>query len=300
MSDLILVIARGMLRAFATTVVANIVAFTLVGYLPTVGVAFLGIGAANPNAVEAFNKTLKVPESFGEAILQTFLFQWGNTLNDVSVVRMLWDAVQTSAPVFFTSCALIFALIALGVLQPSHFKSGRLRSFIGFISFLPAFLPPFVLLAIASVSVVDVVFVEGPWRQVLIGVTVGVVPGCLALAAIIDAYQAEDTKRYAWVLRGFGLNAKRRYKLMRKSVMLPLLPMFQKLVSLQVAILIFAEAIFSYPGFGGIFLSAIQRTDVNLILASIFCISVFIATIRLLGDVLTLALDPRESAVGGA
>ena len=78
------------------------------------------------------------------------------------------------------------------------------------------------------------------------------------------------------------------------SVITVLVPL---LVSLMTGSLV--EKIFSIPGLGSLYITAIQSNDYNVVLAISFIYSVMFILAMLLMDVLYVIIDPRIRIAGG-
>jgi peptide/nickel transport system permease protein len=59
------------------------------------------------------------------------------------------------------------------------------------------------------------------------------------------------------------------------------------------------ETIFAWPGIGSLFIQAINRRDLQLVLACVFVIAAMIIVVNLLIDVAYAWIDPRASLTGG-
>ena len=70
------------------------------------------------------------------------------------------------------------------------------------------------------------------------------------------------------------------------------------LVSLMTGSLVI-EKIFSIPGLGSLYITAIQSNDYNVVLAISFIYSVMFILAMLLMDVLYVIIDPRIRIAGG-
>jgi len=165
---------------------------------------------------------------------------------------------------------------------------------LGFFAFIPAYLPGFLLLSLSVIATTSVVFVDSWTRDLVLGTVIGVTPACLAVNVILGAYEVELTEPYVRVMRGYGYDDERIFRRIRRAALLYAIPSWEKLLSFQIVVLIFTEAVFSYPGFGSLFLRAVQRTDTNLILAAVLCISTVIVITRGISSMIVIFLDPRR------
>ena len=59
------------------------------------------------------------------------------------------------------------------------------------------------------------------------------------------------------------------------------------------------ETIFAWPGIGSLFIQAINRRDLPLVLACVFVIALMVILVNLLIDLAYAWIDPRASLTGG-
>ncbi|MCU1442803.1 MAG: peptide/nickel transporter permease [Cryobacterium sp.] len=213
------------------------------------------------------------------------------------------------ATLLLTACALAIAVpiaLALGVLS-ALYPTSILDRILTTIS-------------LAGVSIAD--FWLGLMLILFFGVQLGILPtsgyGGLEYAILPAATLAfrpigrlaqvarstlveEMQKPYIVTLRAQGMSESkivRRHAL--KNSLIPIITVGgDELASfLNGAVVI--ETIFAWPGVGALFIQAIERRDLPLVLASVFVIATMVVIVNLLIDLAYAWIDPRASLVGGA
>ena len=276
--------------------IAHGAAFLLIAYLPRTGIAMLGIAAADPAVLERYVGALDIPRSYPEAIARLLSLDFGRTLDGAPVAAALGTALLHTLPLLTLSLALVAGVIALTLFRPRLFSGETIRSTLEFITFLPAFLPAFLLFALAVAVGVTAVFGQS-WAAVLIlGGTASLSPAAMAAAIILNGFRIERGQRYVQFLRACGAGEADIDRNLRRAVFLYSVSSWEKLFTLQIAIILFTETVFSYPGFGSLLVQALQRTDVNVLLATVAGLSLAVAVIRFAGNLAFLALEPRDDA----
>jgi peptide/nickel transport system permease protein len=99
---------------------------------------------------------------------------------------------------------------------------------------------------------------------------------------------------YITTYRAVGMNEKkifRRYVF--KNAILPTVTVFGISLAYIVTGVAIVEIVFSWPGMGSLMLSAISRRDYTLLMGIYLILSISVATIMILVDLVYAALDPR-------
>jgi ABC-type dipeptide/oligopeptide/nickel transport system permease component len=287
-------ISGALFGAIGTVIVAHATAYVLVALLPQTGVAILGIGAANTAVLEHYGTQFNIPRSYPEALLHILTLNLGDTLDGVSVSSALIESLARSAPILAFSMAIITASILIALFKPGALLGDKMKGFFEFLTFLPADLPAFLLFTFAITWGPIAVFEQSLLSETILGLSVGFAPCCLAVLTVHNGFSVEQTRRYVQFMRACGFSDDDVHRGTRKAVFLYSISSWEKLFTLQIAILIFTEAVFSYPGFGSALVRALQRTDVNFLLASVVVISLSVASLRLLGTAFFVLFEPRD------
>lgn len=145
----------------------------------------------------------------------------------------------------------------------------------------------------------------GPWETGLLtvdGLTHLVLPA-LTLASIMlalfirlvrGAMLDEMSKDYVRTARAKGASPLRVWLLHAlRNAMLPIVTIGGLQVGTMLAFTILTETVFQWPGMGFLFLEAVTRSDVPLIVAYLMCAGFLFVLINSLVDLIALVLDPR-------
>lgn len=287
------------LRAVATVFVAHAFIYALVGALPRTGIAVLGLSAAQESSLSHFLATTDPPESYLEALARLITMEFGKSLDGVAVSTLMAQSTLTSLPVLGLSLGITATTTMLVLVWPHLLAPRVVRGGFEFLTFLPAFVPAFVILAV-MVSLNQTTLATDGWqRTVIASLSVSVMPTSLALTTIRDGFDHEMSMGYTRTLRAMGLSRGRIVANLRKAVVIQIIAIADKIVTLQIAVLIFTEVIFAIPGFGNALLLAAQRTDINALIAFVVVISATVATARLLSTLVLARIDPRQRVSEG-
>ena len=260
--------------------------------LPDVGIAVFGIGAADKSVLTGFQARVDVPSSYWEALSRLVAGNLGLTLDGRPVVRALYEGLAGSLPLVCTGLGLFATATVISLYLPRALSKLRVAWAIDFLAFVPAYLPPFILLAVTVAIGSTVVFSESIARHLALGLAIGLPPAALAAAAIGNAYRIELERPYVVYMRACGFSDPTIYAHVRRSAIQFAIPALEKLFSLMIAILIFTEALASYPGFGSLFLLAVQRSDFNFILGAVLMVSIVVVSLRMAGSFAISVLEP--------
>jgi peptide/nickel transport system permease protein len=97
-------------------------------------------------------------------------------------------------------------------------------------------------------------------------------------------------------LRAAGMPEKRIYRrYVFRNAILPIVTVFGIHLAYMVAGVAIVEIVFSWPGTGSLIMTAISRRDYPVLMGTYFALSVSVAVVMILVDLLYSALDPRIS-----
>src|SRR5262249_32603289 len=135
--------AHATLRAVATVLVAHAIAYMLLGILPRVGAATFGIGAADPAVLERFTATTGAVQSYPKALAGLLQWDFGKTLDGISVRSVIYAGLVWSFPIFSVSLIWTINCSTVALFWPHVLARSGLQWAIAFVSFVPAFVPGF-------------------------------------------------------------------------------------------------------------------------------------------------------------
>jgi ABC-type dipeptide/oligopeptide/nickel transport system permease component len=279
-------------RPTCTVLGAHALAYALLRFLPEIGIAIFGIGAADPAVLERFSAQADAVHSYPDALLRLLKWNFGSTLDGVQVSTALQWSIGHSAPLIGIGLGWTALICCTMLCRPTFLRRPTVRSVTEFFSFLPAFVPAFVAFSVALFANTVALITPGWAQTVWLGCFSSVVPTCFALSTISAAFDVELRKPYLTTLRAFGWPETKINATIRNALLMELLPVIEKIATLQIATIIFLEVVFSYPGFGSSLLLATQRTDVNMVLGSTVAIAVAVAAVRILANGCAMILRP--------
>lgn len=226
------------------------------------------------------------------------------------VARMVWRRFQNTATLVGVALALSLVVgVSLGVFTAvrqyslwDHLLSG--------LSFLAISMPAFVtgILALYLFAVVFPIFPSGGIRPVGVEPTLWQRLHHLALPSLVLAlYQTATFMRYTrfsvlevlradYVRTARGKGVHPRRVTMRHALPNALIPVITVIgLSLPVLVVgaVFTETIFSWPGMGTLYLTAVNSRDVPLVMGLNLFIAVVVLTVNLLTDLTYGLVDPR-------
>ena len=254
----------------------------------------LGISAADPSVLARYQAAGDAPSSYLNALSSLVLGDFRTTLDGVRAWQTLIEAIAMSLPRLGVSNAIL-ALTVLLVLQSSPESPGWLgQKALELIAFFPPFLPGLLLFSLLAISGLALVDHEGSAMTLLLGACIGASPACLAAAIIRASSREQMGMQYIVSMRAQGYSERGIARAIRKAVFLPCISSAEKILLMQISLLIFCEAIFSAPGFGSAVILAVQRNDVNTLLLAVTLISSFVALVRAASRLASFGLDPRR------
>jgi peptide/nickel transport system permease protein len=222
---------------------------------------------------------------------------------------------------FAATLIIIFVSIPLGVfsaIKPKHWFSKFIMaaSIIG-IS-IPVFLTALALIYIFSVKLGwmpsfgrgETVHVFGYWHSNFLSKDglLHIVMPAIALSSImlplfIRLVRAEMlevlSSEYVKFARAKGLSpAKVYFKHALKNTMLPVITVGGVQIGIMVAYTILTESVFQWPGMGFMFLEAVNRSDIPLIVAYIMFVGFLFVVVNTLVDLLYGVINPTVNLLG--
>lgn len=282
------------LRAFLTVLTAHLLVYFLIGALPEIGVAVLGIGAAQENALVEFAKQTELPNSYPDSLRRILSLDLGNSLSGVPVVEVLQESVLHSLPVFGISLTIVVAACATALRFPGLFVGKTVNHISEFFTFLPGYVPALVITAVFAPLGITVFANESFQGVIVAGFVVSIMPTALALNTIVSTLNYERRMPYAQTMRAIGKSETSVLRSLSRASLIQLSAIADKVITLQFAVIVFSEVIFSMPGFGSTLLLAAQRTDVNVLIAFVVVIAAVVSAARLFGTLIANILDPRS------
>ena len=222
---------------------------------------------------------------------------------------------------FAATLIIVFLSIPLGVfsaIKPKHWFS-KLTMAVSIIGIsIPVFLTALALIYIFSVKLGwmpsfgrgEVVQVFGYWQTNFLTVDgiMHIIMPAIALSSImlplfIRLVRAEMlevlSSEYVKFARAKGLSAGKVYfKHALKNTMLPVITVGGVQIGIMVAYTILTESVFQWPGMGFMFLEAVNRSDIPLIVAYIMFVGFLFVVVNTLVDLLYGVINPTVNLLG--
>lgn len=254
----------------------------------------LGYGAVQQGALENFGRNLDQPSSYLDSLLRILSFDLGKSIDGVPVKSVLANSVLLSGTTFIAGLFVVVIIISAGMYFPKIIKTNYMQRALEFLAFLPGFVPAFLIFAFL-VTINHLEFLNnGLTQKVFIGISSIVMPTAFSLVTILGVLQRESRMPYVRALRGLGASEAAVMNAIRRAAVIQVVGIFDKVIIQYLSVQIFAEIVFSAPGFGTVLLLSAQRTDVNMIIPLVIVISLVIVVSRILMELAINFLDPRD------
>lgn len=222
---------------------------------------------------------------------------------------------------FASSLIIIFLSIPLGVfaaIKPKHWFSKVIMTVSVVGISIPVFLTALALIYIFSVQLGwmpsfgrgEVVHVFGYWKTNFLSLDgfMHIIMPAIALSSImlplfirlVRAEMLEElSSEYVKFARAKGLSQYKVYfKHALKNTMLPVITVGGVQIGIMVAYTILTESVFQWPGMGFMFLEAVNRSDIPLIVAYIMFVGFLFVVVNTIVDLLYGFINPTVNLFG--
>ncbi len=222
---------------------------------------------------------------------------------------------------FAASIIIVFLSIPLGVfaaIKPKHWFSKVIMAVSVIGISVPVFLTALALIYVFSVKLGwmpsfgrgDVVPIFGYWKTNFLTVDglMHIIMPAIALSSImlplfirlVRAEMLEElSSEYVKFARAKGLSSFKVYfKHALKNTMLPVVTVGGVQIGIMVAYTILTESVFQWPGMGFMFLEAVNRSDIPLIVAYIMFVGFLFVVVNTIVDLLYGFINPTVNLFG--
>lgn len=119
---------------------------------------------------------------------------------------------------------------------------------------------------------------------------------------LVQAYTLEElSKGYVRTARSLGYSDWRvRFRHIMRNVLVPLVSLLGLEFGLFIGGAVVTEAVFAWPGIGGLMVTAVTARDYPLIQAAVFVVGIAVVLVNFMVDVLYQVIDPRMKAKANA
>lgn len=296
---------RKFIRLFLTVAVISTVVFFTLRVIPG-DPAYVVAGIdASPEAVEAIRIKLGTDKSmlvqYEEWLLAIVRFDFGTSLlsgEKVSALILDRFPVTLSLAFFGMAVALLIA-IPIGVLSAVKRWSfwdygGMIFAQIGIA--LPSFWLGICLLLLLAIyfPVFPLFGGDSPFHLVLPALALGINRGAVLLRLVRTSMIEELGKEYIITARSKGLPERIvRYRHALRNALLPVMTISGIQFGYMLGGAIVLEQVFSLPGIGRLFLSAIYQRDFPVIQGGVIFIAVVFSLVNFIIDILYAFVNPR-------
>lgn len=260
---------------------AHALVYFLGGALPHAAVSALGLFSADENLLSAFSQSYPL-RPYLEALSGLFAGNLGQTLDGQPVTTVLAQALLESLPRFAGAVFILGGVCFLTAVS-TRGTTPSLQALGEFIAFLPAYVAPFlglaVLLAVQLSTGTPFPGVAFEFVAVLALSTSG--------AALLAAQTARITQRnlssqFAASIRAAGATYWQLRCRLLHNLISEISPTFEKVVVGLMAAMLFTETILGLSGFGTLAIRAVRRSDIDLLLGVTLIVASVVALSRIL------------------
>lgn len=259
------------LRSALAILLAYSLGYGLVCALPDVGAGLLGINAADSELVADFLRNAQVPENYLDALTRFSNLHFGVTLDRLDVLTEVGRALCFSLPLYLVSICFVCCGALAGILAGGK-EERNLDWWLTLGAFFPAYVPAFVVAGVAP-GISGWAALQSPSGTIFTGFVVGFGPAILAANLCRASLNEIVREPYALLLEIYGYGKYQKLALLVPTVLRQVMPSMAKIATSVMVIQIFVESTFGLPGIGMSLIHAMQRSDVNLLLAYIALLS---------------------------
>jgi peptide/nickel transport system permease protein len=310
---MILFVARRLLHMVGVLWVVTLIIFGITHVLPgNVAVMILG-EYQNPELLSALEKKLGLKDP-----LPVQYWRWfsGILRGDLGrsvvmerpVAPILWERLERSAGVALIAlfCVTVIGIV-FGVLAAVH-ENRPLDHAVSLTAFLGISVPEFfwgivlILVVAGSFNLLPAFGYVAPsqdpveWLKRIILPVVTLTFALIAHVSRMTRSSMLDVLRTQYIRAARARGLPRRSILYRHALRNALLPTVTVLAvdfGFLIGGLVVVEAVFAFPGLGGLFVFAVQQRDLPLIEATVLVVAAAYGVANLIADVLYTYLDPR-------
>jgi peptide/nickel transport system permease protein len=306
-------IARRLVYTVAVLWIITVIVFAITHILPgNVAVMILG-EYQNPELLAALEKKLglddPLPLQYWRWFSGIFRGDLGRSVvMDRSVGPILWERLERSAAVALIALLCVAVIgIVLGVVAAVH-ENRPLDHAVSVTAFLGISVPEFfwgIVLILVVAGYFDLLPAYGyvaptqdlvEWLKRLILPVVTLTLALIAHVTRMTRSSMLDVLRTQYIRAARARGLPRRSILYRHALRNALLPTITVLAvdfGFLIGGLVVVEAVFAFPGLGGLFVFAVQQRDLPLIQATVLVVATAYALANLTADVVYAYLDPR-------
>ena len=268
-----------------TIILAHWMAFFLSQYLPSTLHSLYGLNALLPGFDQQVGHSSSTATSdYFQYVLSLISLDFGKTVNGLFVSEVLKNSLISSMPIVLTSIVAILILqyivISLYLRNPKIY--GLFISVFDFLSFLPGFLFPLILIVVFIYGFDYLWSPTGIYLSMLGAISMAIIIGPIIIS---QSLRVSNKFRNSLIYKHLVLNNCSPNKI-KKLLYIHLIneqsSTYEKLFVALILGLIYTESIFGIHGFGLTCLNALQFNDLNLIVGCIVVIAFIVSCLRVI------------------
>ncbi len=302
---LVLFLVRRTGRLLLTVLLISSIVFIIVRIIPgDPAKVIAGIDAA-PEDIEAIrtNLGMDVPliGQYGRWLIDVVRFDFGRSfISDQPVTQLIFERFPVTLILALSGLVIALAIaLPLGVISAVHRftvwdYSGMIFSQIGMA--IPSFWLGILLLLVFSVKIRIFPFfgIGSVAHFVLPAFSLGIARAAVLLRLARSSMIEELGKEYVVTAHSKGLTpAMVKYKHALKNALLPVITIAGIQLGYMLGGAIIIEQVFSLPGLGRLFLSAVYQRDFPLIQGGVVFVAVVFSLVNFLVDILYSVVNPK-------
>lgn len=263
-------LVRLSIASIATVIATHALAYYLMAFLPDAATRMSALLGGYEPAVSALRAKFE-HRTYPETLFATLSGDFGTSVDGVPVVIALGEQLADTIPRLLVALTIV-AMAAWLALRSASIKS-RQTPLLDFVCLTPPYVHAFIALFVLFLSGGLVSTQTGSIAWCMTIIVAAIAPSALVSAQATTIMASRLASDYALFARSMGLNELEIRKLLYHDAWISLVPSLERTVLWLFLSLIFAEIVFSLPGFGSGFASALRRSDINILLAQILLLA---------------------------
>ena len=263
---------------FAVLPFVHYLTYMLARTLPEPSSILSGIFGGLEGPLNPFSQQFKV-RSYYDIIIDLASGSFGQTLDNQAISQVVTNSIFISSNSILLSLLIVVLSSLIAIFFTGRNGAELPKLFFGYISFLPVFLPVFLIFSIFLKWHPNVVGASA-FSVLAAAISLSLIPSSLiALQSHLVTLKILD-EPFANTIRAIGASEVRCKLFLFKNIALEIVPTLEKVVTSLVGAILLVEPILGINGMGTSAIRAMQRNDVELTLAYVLVFGLFVAFMR--------------------